>query len=580
MYDSQALDSGRTPSDIGRSSGPNPAARSRARLLTRWTAGVTGVAALIWFLIRVIPKPSRAAYPCQRAAFPIAAAFVTYLLGLSGAAVALRRARRYLGEARYVVASVCLVAMLACMVLTGDANPSTARAGFVPPDPPNTPMGVARGIFPGRVTWAWNPDATTGENEWYDRGPEFYWDDAHTSQTVVDRMMSDCVRWLTDKKTDEKAWKALFKHYNRTHGRGRKGYKPGEKIFIKTNHVDQREHADNDNRADIVPQIELALLKQLVNEAGVRQADITLGDPSRYIADKCFDRCHAVFPDVVYGEGTFFEPQLGPGTEGRVPLTSTTQPVLHFSGMDNSQDPPVPIPDSHVSQICVDATYIVNLGVMKGHMSAGVTLSGKNWYGCLGERPGGERRRGRRWGGAWPGDPHHSLLPDRTPEANHYRLMVDLMGYKDLGGKTMLYVLDGLWGFERHGGDTMPLTWWDPPFNEDYPSSILMSQDPVAIDSVGLDFLRAEFGDNMGGSYIEGAIDDYLHEAALADKAPSGTVYDPENDGVPCESLGVHEHWNNSVDKQYSRNLGTGKGIELVNRGKGLDRAPTRESSK
>ena len=29
-------------------------------------------------------------------------------------------------------------------------------------------------------------------------------------------------------------------------------------------------------------------------------------------------------------------------------------------------------------------------------------------------------------------------------------------------------------------------------------------------------------------------------------------------------SLGVHEHWNNPTDKQYSRNLGTGEGIELV----------------
>jgi hypothetical protein len=26
----------------------------------------------------------------------------------------------------------------------------------------------------------------------------------------------------------------------------------------------------------------------------------------------------------------------------------------------------------------------------------------------------------------------------------------------------------------------------------------------------------------------------------------------------------VHEHWNNSTDKEYSRNLGTGNGIELV----------------
>ena len=58
--------------------------------------------------------------------------------------------------------------------------------------------------------------------------------------------------------------------------------------------------------------------------------------------------------------------------------------------------------------------------------------------------------------------------------------------------------------------------------------------------------------------------DNYLHEAALADNPPSGTVYDPENDGIRLESLGVHEHWNNSTDKQYTRNLGTGEGIELT----------------
>ena len=29
-------------------------------------------------------------------------------------------------------------------------------------------------------------------------------------------------------------------------------------------------------------------------------------------------------------------------------------------------------------------------------------------------------------------------------------------------------------------------------------------------------------------------------------------------------SLGVHEHWNDPVNKQYSRNLNTGAGIELI----------------
>jgi hypothetical protein len=58
--------------------------------------------------------------------------------------------------------------------------------------------------------------------------------------------------------------------------------------------------------------------------------------------------------------------------------------------------------------------------------------------------------------------------------------------------------------------------------------------------------------------------DDYLTEAALADDPPSGTFYDPEADGVRMESLGVHEHWNDPLHKQYSGNLGMGSGIELT----------------
>jgi len=33
---------------------------------------------------------------------------------------------------------------------------------------------------------------------------------------------------------------------------------------------------------------------------------------------------------------------------------------------------------------------------------------------------------------------------------------------------------------------------------------------------------------------------------------------------IRLESLGVHEHWNNATDKQYSRNLKTWGGIELI----------------
>lgn len=58
-------------------------------------------------------------------------------------------------------------------------------------------------------------------------------------------------------------------------------------------------------------------------------------------------------------------------------------------------------------------------------------------------------------------------------------------------------------------------------------------------------------------------VENYLHEAGFAADAPSGTVYtDGRRNAV--SNLGVHEHWNNSTDKQYSRNLGKDEGIELI----------------
>ena len=130
----------------------------------------------------------------------------------------------------------------------------------------------------------------------------------------------------------------------------------------------------------------------------------------------------------------------------------------------------------------------------------------------------------------------------------------------------MLFLLDALYPAKHcSAAATASPPWLSPPFMNDWVSSIFASQDGVAIDSVGLDFLRSE----PTVPYVADAdnysiADDYMHEAALANDPCSGTFYDPELDGSRLESLGVHEHWNNSLDKQYSRNLGTGCGIELI----------------
>ena len=111
------------------------------------------------------------------------------------------------------------------------------------------------------------------------------------------------------------------------------------------------------------------------------------------------------------------------------------------------------------------------------------------------------------------------------------------------------------------------------PFNNQYSSSIFASFDNVAIESVAYDFLRSEFTvarlsgltkpENMAFVQMRGA-DDYLHQAADSTNWPAGIKYDPDSTGVHIFSLGVHEHWNNATDKKYTRNLGTGSGVELL----------------
>jgi hypothetical protein len=142
-----------------------------------------------------------------------------------------------------------------------------------------------------------------------------------------------------------------------------------------------------------------------------------------------------------------------------------------------------------------------------------------------------------------------------------YTPMVDVMGHPHLGEKTVLYLVDAFYTVRRQNFDvTIEDKWQMEPFNGDWPSSLLLSLDGVAIESVGLDFLRSE----PTQFNVTGNVDNYLHEAAEAAAPSSGTFYDPDGDNIALSSLGVHEHWNNEIDKQYSRNLGTGEGIELV----------------
>lgn len=84
---------------------------------------VFGFLALCWFLIRVIPKPTRAAYPCQRAAFPIASAFVIWLISLFSTALFYVRLRRSLKEHKLAYTFTVIGLFGICFIILSAVNP-------------------------------------------------------------------------------------------------------------------------------------------------------------------------------------------------------------------------------------------------------------------------------------------------------------------------------------------------------------------------------------------------------------------------------------------------------------------------
>lgn len=486
----------------------------------KWLPAVLGLASLAWFLLRVAPKPSRAAYPCQRAAAPLAGGFVVWLLGAAGAWKLMRHWRCAAGLA------ILGVACFALWLPLGVPIDATAQEAFVPTDAPNHPLGEGQGIHPGRVVWFHDPaaahwDGKTGE----------WWEDANTDQHAVDRMVSSSLRSLTGAASDKQAWAALFRYFNRTHKLGDAGYRPGEKVVIKINQNQDRPGTWRRGAGMPSPQVLHAVVAQLVRTAGVPAGEITIYDASRYIGDPLYKKIGADFAAVRF----IVSPRMaGDGRGEAIPDKSNP---IHFSQPG--------LPTAYVPECVTGSKYLINLALLRPHTLFGVTLTAKNHFGSTFFPDNG----------GWTPAPLHNT-GSRSRPMGSYNCLVDLIGFRHLGGKTLLYMLDGLYPAEHQGGQVMRFQ----SFGGHWVSSLFASQDPVAIDSVGLDFLRNE----PKATQVRGNPDNYLHEAALADKPPSGTVYDPGHDGTRLRSLGVHEHWNNAVEKRYSRNLGKREGIELV----------------
>lgn len=423
-----------------------------------------------------------------------------------------------------VVSSICCIAALAL---------SVDNAVF----PSHAPYGMGIGAMPGRVAWVHNTQSV----DW--NGEGYWWQESNFDESTILEMVNDGIATTAGSPSAAEGWTMLFQAHNALRGKSA-GYLQGEKIAIKANMNGSGVFADDRSGETQMsytnPVLLKALLRSLVEDAGVAPVDITVYDVSRVFPDYMIALCTS---GNLNGVCFMYRDLLGDNdadADQNVPLVWSEA----VSG------------DTNYLPTCVtEAEYLINLANLKGH-SYGITLCAKNHFGSL---MNSSRLRPPEAAGI------HRYLTNHQMSA--YTVLVDLMANHHLGEKTMLYMLDALICAPSEGASITGenARWQQAPFDGGYTASLFLSQDPVAIDSVGADFLMNEptVTERNGALRENATVENYLHEAGLVDNAPSGAVYYNGN-GQQVTNLGVHEHWNNPQDKQYSRNLGKTEGVELI----------------
>jgi hypothetical protein len=528
----------------------------------------TGVASTIWFLARVIPKPSRAGYPCMQAAAPVMSGFVLWLLSLTGSVFVFKKSLEHFRKNKYRTAFSLALAGVVLLLIFNIQNvtkiyASTFLINTELPDAPNSPMGKSYGIFPGRVVWGYNPSATN--DKCANTSSDAYYLPQNNNQDTINKMADNVIKTLSGKTSVKDAWAAIIKDFNFRKTGNAKGYTPGQTVFIKINNgqagwaIDMKNLSESRTRVPIsgtTPSTVLAFIRQLVDSCHIPQEKIIVGEPMTHVYKHTYDVIHAKYPNVVIID------KEDHTNLGRTTSSGWTDDVVFYS--DKGKTMPDGISDKLMKEM-YNADYMINIAALKGHGRAGVTLCAKNHLGSHGNH--GRYGYGTFYlhSGLVATKDNDDLSNIEATKYGYYRVCVDMMGHKKLGLNTVLFVVDGLWG----GTEAIEkaVKWNSAPFKNSWPNSLFVAQDQVAIESVCFDFLRAEalVNPTFKNRPLFPAVDDYLHQAADKKNWLNGVVYDPEADGTPIPSLGIHEHWNNSTDKQYAQNLSSSaNGIDLV----------------
>jgi len=331
------------------------------------------------------------------------------------------------------------------------------------------------GVAGNRVAWVHDGNAT------FWTGSGYYGD--YVDQARVNTMIEKGIKELTRQSDSVTAWQQIIPDYT-----------AGKKIAIKIN----INNSSTENAIDATAAPIIGVIAGLKSR-GVQESDIYVLEPSRDVSERIANPILNLYPLVMIWDSS--------GSKGnRVTFNEnlSASTTIHHSHPDLANQ------YSYLPEQIAEANYLINMPIMKGHGVAIISLTFKNHFGSIEK---------------WTCSKYHNYaLPGRSNYSYNMNPMHDLYLNSNIKDKTVLIIGDGLF-CSRKTETGVPEVW--NSFGGEFPNSIFLSTDPVAIDSVMFDFLNAEKSRSQESQL-------YLHRAMELE-------------------LGTHEHWDNSTDKLYSQ---------------------------
>jgi hypothetical protein len=328
---------------------------------------------------------------------------------------------------------------------------STEEAG--PPRDTPSPTSSAPTPTPERSTTPFPPPessrvvhTSSAEAHNWNTSDLKYWN--YVNQDAIDEMTDQGMIALTGTSSIADAYRSILPNY-----------RPGEGIAVKVNFNNCTACNDESGQLDGIIEPVNALIRGL-KAAGVQEQDIWIYDAIRRLPNRFVDGCS-------FGSVKFHDVGC------RLPSGFSSSDPSATVNFNLPAGVPAPDQTIRITDVLINAKYVINIPIMRAHGCVGVTLAFKHHYGSINS----------------PILLHKYCLSPFEYYHNDFSPFVDIYSNPNIAGKTVLTIGDGLFG--HASSNTRPPRPWSI-YNNGFPKSLFFSRDPVAIDCVMADIINAE----------------------------------------------------------------------------------------